>query len=169
MIIRFVSSASLDVSPCCSYDWTNPKSYVNHQCDKYERASTRRDFCIDGIILNACWINSEEVARSTEWGMFLSLDKMTTNTPTTKSSSLQIACQSCGQFLEQDPSLDTIDDQMKKSIGRLCPCSSPCYFRVCRYSFSIRYSNRWWILQRITARRSKSHSENLCWIWSYIF
>ena len=59
--------------------------------------------------------------------MDFSLDKMTTNTLTTKSPSPQFACQSCGLFLQQDPSLDTIDDQMTKNIGNIDLLTSPWY------------------------------------------
>jgi hypothetical protein len=42
---------------------------------------------------------------------------MTTNNPTAKSPLPQFACQVCGNFLQQDSSLETIDDQIIKPIG----------------------------------------------------
>ncbi len=45
------------------------------------------------------------------------LDKMTANIPTARSPLPQFACQSCGTFLQQDSSLETIDDQIAKPIG----------------------------------------------------
>jgi hypothetical protein len=41
----------------------------------------------------------------------------TNNNPTAKSPLPQFVCQTCGSFLQQDPSLDTIDDQLTKPIG----------------------------------------------------
>ncbi len=42
---------------------------------------------------------------------------MTTNNPTEKSPLPQFACQVCGSFLQQDSSLETIDDQITKPIN----------------------------------------------------
>ncbi|UJR25442.1 hypothetical protein I4U23_006789 [Adineta vaga] len=43
--------------------------------------------------------------------------KMTTTIPATKSPLPQFACQVCGNFLQQDSSLETIDDQITKPIA----------------------------------------------------
>lgn len=42
---------------------------------------------------------------------------MTTNSVTAKSPAPQFVCQSCGTYLTQDPSLETIDDQITKPLG----------------------------------------------------
>ena len=42
---------------------------------------------------------------------------MTANMLNPKSSLPQFVCQVCGSFLQQDSSLDTIDDQITKPIG----------------------------------------------------
>ena len=42
---------------------------------------------------------------------------MTANPPTTKSPLPQFVCQSCGNFLQQDSSLETLDDQITKPTG----------------------------------------------------
>jgi hypothetical protein len=42
---------------------------------------------------------------------------MSTNAQTPKSPLPQFACQVCGNFLQQDSSLETIDDQITKPIG----------------------------------------------------
>lgn len=78
------------------------------------QASTRQDF---GIIKDARRVKVGKIQLLIN--EFSSLDKMTTNTLTTKSPLPQFACQSCGLFLQQDPSLETIDDQMTKNIGNI--------------------------------------------------
>lgn len=45
------------------------------------------------------------------------LDKMSTSSSTAKSPLPQFVCQSCGTFLTQDPSLETLDDQITKPIS----------------------------------------------------
>ena len=57
-----------------------------------------------------------------------SSDTMTSNNPSNKPVTPQFVCQVCGNFLEQDASLNTIDDQIMKPIGKISlrfPRSNP--------------------------------------------
>lgn len=50
--------------------------------------------------------------------MCSTIDQMTSNNSNSKAMLPQFVCQTCGNFLQQDPSLETIDDQIMKPIGK---------------------------------------------------
>ena len=56
---------------------------------------------------------------------------MATNILTAKSPIPQFVCQSCGIGLQQDPSLDTLDDQLVKPNGNRILLTFSCsYFSI---------------------------------------
>lgn len=84
-------------------------------------------------------------------------DTMASNNPSTRAATVipQFVCQVCGNFLQQDTSLDTIDDQIMKPIGKIH------VHRVLSHidsnvSSSLRCKSLWWLLQWTTARQRMS-------------
>ena len=73
----------------------------------------------------------------------------------------QFVCQTCGNFLQQDPSLETIDDQNMKPIGK--GVAIRIERLITRSVFSFQRNDVWWPVQWIAAgwctyrRWSKHH------------